>query len=206
MKNACTRVWFLIHSFAVLTTLWASCALAGGPSPSIPQVLGLTIGRAHIRDALFLNGPATASLAGHDRESSQPTRSDPVVLRYEGSFRLATEHAASVRLYFDPESQVLAAASVSFEHQGAVLPELSEVTDTFGPAHRVVHRRWAFDSGGIEGTLGECDDPLGEVESWLFPAAGLEVFVDSKLSVLSSLRFAESLTAEGVYPPCGGGN
>jgi len=142
-----------------------------------PQVGRVVLGKSTLRDVLIRLGPPDALyLSGADSESGLSEAEDPIVVRYEAACRKLFARSCSLLFFVTGPDYLVEGASVPFPPNER--PELSSILEQYGETYRTVHLGEVEDGGG-EATLGECDDPRGNVPLLIFQEHGLKVFLEN---------------------------
>lgn len=168
---------------------------------------GLRLGSATIVDALFAVGEPSHVYLSTAETLGRGKKTDPITLQYSGTFRVAAEYPARVRINARPGDYVIDVIRVDFERdrgpQGG--PSRAEIVATYGRSFREVRRRFVeTKEGEDEAALVNCDDPAGEFRSLFYQSWALEVDLDEQnLDQVTALRFSSGiLDGSEVVPPC----
>lgn len=183
-------------------------AVAPVPLASGLDALGIRLKDTTLRDILLRLGPPDALyFAGVDSEMGTPSATDPIVMRYDESCKSLFHSPCSILLFLRDSSYSVDTVTVLFQRVGidsAYGPSLDTLVEIYGERYRTVHVRQVLSYDKTESVMGDCDDPLGDVEIRLYKEHALKVFVHETNSqkYAISLVFSAEVQEGENYPPC----
>ena len=186
----------------LLLLLVSAEALAGSAGAHTARRLGgLELGETTLHGAVrALGSPNAVYLAGMDsRGTAEPDAA--LLFAWERTFPLVIERQARWTIAVAPGASVVTNLSVDFPASGR--PRWSELEVAFPGERRVVRRPLLMDEDELEGAVGACEDPDGEVVTIVVPAWGLDAYLETDgAGRVEVLHFSTERRREGYPPPC----
>jgi len=192
----------LVQSLCVLGLISASASPAA--QVAAPRVLGLILGESTLHDAVFQLGTADAAyLAGSDSEGGEVLSTDPLVMAWNKSlFLVGHEREARITVGVPALKSAIAWVSVDFAAAHGNPPSVHELEAQLHATGRRVRLRWRGSPDDLELRMGRCEDPEGQVITWVFPDLGLDAYLEPEKELVQSLRYSIERWQEGFPPQC----
>ena len=173
------------------------------------RVLGITLGDSTLHEVLRSLGPPDAIfLESQDAEGEDPVAGEALIVRLRMPFPLANQgYPATVDFILEPGAYKVVGIGVNFVNSETADSNvsLSEIIATYGKGYRLIRQRWEDLPGGLEAVPSGCVDPNGEIESWVYEAQGLQVFLSADEEgekKAEGLSFSASIRKKDSFPPC----
>ena len=186
--------------------------LSAGSSPIQSQltvVQKLTAEAASLQEVLLAlpETPSAVFLEGQDSEAGVGLVSDNVVLLYERKVHEINDLRLPIRIVLDAQSFRVSSATIQF----ATLPtqpsiRQEEILTKLGAPSRKFRVRIVDEEDDREAKLGDCEDPSGTDEIWLYPerVAALLLSPDPQGSMVPITIMFERDYADpnAIFRPC----
>jgi|GEM_PF-2500485 len=183
-----------------------------------PTIFGLTLGVSTLYDVLKIMGPCPkVSLSSQPTEEEGykkvPFNSDFIILEYEAEITFSKRHKCKAFILVNPLTYKVTNINIFPNYPGLSDVTKEEITAYYGENPRIVHPPILIDESEIEGLLGDCDEPSGDVEILFYPEKGLEAFLNVKFKdeygKEINVRFVNTLCfsldvydGKKTYPKC----
>jgi len=126
-----------------------------------------------------LGSPEGVYLSGDDSEGSGQL-TDNVILIFEMEIDFGGNFGSRVGVSLDSNAAHVQGISIERGSETQNWPTVSQVVELLGNDYRRVHHSIVWDEGELEGTLSDCDDPKGEIETLISRRLGLQVLLTTE--------------------------